>query len=258
MERVAFLIEPSGDRISCLLNPEDLELRRVAGLRARRGAGGIVTGHARSDDPLIATGGGATEIDLRLLFDIEIAQEGRQGMGPAQTAPLPMGPTDVRELTRPLWDLAENGEGADGYGAPPVVRFIWGKSWNILGVVLAVAERLERFDTAGAPGRSWLSLRLRRVAESESRPVPRQPVTPQFETQGPEDQHEREHDAVLEIPADQDGLLMLRLDQIAADRYGSPDLARPLAEYNGLDDLLRSYDMLRLSLPPISSLTGRP
>lgn len=257
MERVAFLIEPSGDRISCLLNPEDLELRRVAGVRTRRGAGGAVTGHARSDDPLIATGGGATEIDMRLLFDIEIAQEGRQSAN-AEAPGIPAGPSDVRQLTRPLWDLAENGEGADGYGAPPVVRFIWGKSWNILGVVLAVAERLERFDAAGTPGRSWLSLRLRRLAESEARPVPRQPVTPQFETPAPEDQRDQRHDTMLEIPADEDGLLMQRLDQIAADRYGSPDLARPLAEYNGLDDLLRGYDVLRLSLPPLASLVGRP
>jgi hypothetical protein len=38
MERVAFLLERSGERISCLLNPENLEARRTAGVRTRRPA----------------------------------------------------------------------------------------------------------------------------------------------------------------------------------------------------------------------------
>ncbi len=63
---------------------------------------------------------------------------------------------------------------------------------------------------------------------------------------------------MLEIPADEDGLLMLRLDQIAADRYGSLTWPGRWPSINGLDDLLRSYDMPRLSLPPVSSPTGRP
>jgi len=36
MERVAFLIEPGGERIECLLNPETLVVRRVAGTSAAR------------------------------------------------------------------------------------------------------------------------------------------------------------------------------------------------------------------------------
>jgi hypothetical protein len=40
---------------------------------------------------------------------------------------------------------------------------IWGKSWNIPGIVVAVAERLEHFTAAGVPRRSWLRLRLLRV-----------------------------------------------------------------------------------------------
>ena len=87
MERVAFLLERSGERISCLLNPENLEARRTAGLRTRQGGGGFLTGVARSEDPLIATGGGVTEYDLHLLFDVEVAREGRVERRPVQPSP---------------------------------------------------------------------------------------------------------------------------------------------------------------------------
>ena len=188
MERVAFLVESTGERITCLLNPEAVVMRRLAGLSPRTGATGIVTGQALTDDPLLATGGGTTEIDLDLLVDVDIARE--QAPARVETVEVP-GATeapgaaalvemDVRELTRLLWNLAENGRGADGYGAPPLVRFIWGRAWNVLSVVTAIAERLERFNQGGMPQRSWLRLRLRRVTESEARPAPAAPVTPLF------------------------------------------------------------------------------
>ncbi len=74
---MTFLIESTGARVSCLLNPEALEARRSAGVVRRRGAGGALLGNPRTDDPLVATGGGITEYDLKLLFDIDVANEGR-------------------------------------------------------------------------------------------------------------------------------------------------------------------------------------
>ena len=35
MERVAFVVESTGERLGCLLNPESLVLRRLAGIRPR-------------------------------------------------------------------------------------------------------------------------------------------------------------------------------------------------------------------------------
>ena len=93
MERVTFLIERSGARIACLLNPESLEARRQAGITRRRHSGGGVLGNPRSDDPLISTGGGITEYDLQLLFDIDVANEGRPARAPApplQSMPPPL------------------------------------------------------------------------------------------------------------------------------------------------------------------------
>ena len=161
MERVAFLIESTGQRLRCLLNPESLVLQRQAGVQPRQGVTGTVSGRQRSDDPMHIAGGGVTELTLDLLFDVSIAGSS------VLTG-------DVRELTGPLWDLAETA-GAPGvrYQEVPKVRLVWGKSWNIPGLVTAVAERLDAFSPAGVPRRSWLRMRLRRLAESnESWRVP--------------------------------------------------------------------------------------
>ena len=321
MERVTFLIERSGARIACLLNPESLEARRQAGIIRRRHSGGGVLGNPRSDDPLISTGGGITEYDLQLLFDIDVANEGRparapapplQSIPPAQVdgpagessgpdtpatdplaaeqpadqvaldepsdaaaepapaeppadaipapvpsiapapAPEPPGVIDVRELTQPLWALAETGSLVDGAIAPQRVRFIWGKSWNIPAVVLAVAERLERFDANGVPQRSWLSLRLRRVEEhAEGAAPPRQPTTPQFQIDRPGTSDAGSDDQeVITMPVDPEGYSVVRHDQIGAEFYGDPAMGRAVFEYNGRDDLLRAGEGDRLRLPP--------
>src|ERR1700686_4396973 len=106
MERVAFLLEKTGERIPCLLNPASVVVRRLAGVRVRQSSTGPLTGAALKDDPLLYTGGGMTEILLDLLFDVSLA-------GTTVAA------EDVRELTRPLTGLAEGSEGEDGYGQVP-------------------------------------------------------------------------------------------------------------------------------------------
>ena len=114
MERVGFLLE-TGERLSCLLNPESIEIRRRAGVQPRRSVGGILTGRGLTDDPLLYTGGGSTEFKLDLLFDVSVAGSSLQT-------------EDVRHLTLPLWRLAENAVGEDGYGRLPIVRFVWGRA----------------------------------------------------------------------------------------------------------------------------------
>ena len=65
-------------------------------------------------------------------------------------------------------ELAENVAALDGAARLRTVRLVWGKSWNVPAVVVAVAERFERFDASGSPQRSWLRLRLLRVGASTS------------------------------------------------------------------------------------------
>src|SRR2546426_10403439 len=103
MDRVGFLIEDSGERLGCLLNPETLEIMRVAGVKPRRAAGGLFTGKGLRDDPLLFTGGGTTELKMDLLFDVGLAGSSIQS-------------EDVRDLTGAILQLAENQPGAAGLG----------------------------------------------------------------------------------------------------------------------------------------------
>src|SRR4051794_33683379 len=157
MERVAFLVEDTGEHIACLLNPDTVVLTRTAGVEPRRSAGGRLTGAGLADDPLLFTGGGRTELNLDLLFDVDLA--------PARAQVV-----DVRQMTRPIWRLSENSAEVQRQRRPPSVRFVWGRAWNIPGVVTKVAERFDRFSDDGSPLRSWLRLefvRIGRAADEE-------------------------------------------------------------------------------------------
>jgi len=249
MERVAFLVESTGVRLGCLLNPESIVTRRRAGIRARSLGRRPLTGPGLSDDPLLFTGGGTTELTLDLLFDISLAGSSIVSH-------------DVRDLTRPLWQLAENAAATQGYGAPPLVRFVWGKSWNFPGIVIAVAEKLEYFSAEGAPGRSWLRMQLLRVSEPrtdaiDSSPVGNVPQVPAVEggREGAPDQV-LVHQLIGEGPGPQSEQESApdRLDVIAYQYCGFP-WWKPVAEFNDLDDPTRipAGTLLRIPLEWLSS-----
>ena len=163
MERLAFLIEATGQRVFALANPAEVEIRRAAGGAPRTISGRSVVEPGASDAIRLATGGGTTEIDVQLLFDTSLATSmaGTAGTAVEQEE-------DVRPLSEPLWLLAENDTGRFG---PPVVRFIWGSAWNIRCVVSEAAQRFENFSPGGAPSRCWMRLRLVRIpGESEANP----------------------------------------------------------------------------------------
>ncbi|PTL84227.1 hypothetical protein [Vitiosangium sp. GDMCC 1.1324] len=247
MERVAFLIEPEGLRLGALLNPETLVMRRTAGVRPRRALGVPLTGAGLTDDPLLFTGGGTTELTLELLFDVTLA-------GSSVTS------EDVRDLTRPLWQLAENAHAEEGYGRPSFLRVVWGKVLNMPCVVAAVAERLEHFTDSGAPRRSWLSLRLLRVEED----VAQQMEAPRV----PEGGVDAEQVAASLPPEAFDTQSVLsggpepgsgqRLDEIAWERYRDPSMWRLIASINGVDDPMHLDTGTVLRLPPASALRGTP
>ena len=226
MERVSFLVEATGARLSCLLNPETLAVRRAAGVRPRRSASGALAGAELTDDPLLHTGGGRTEIDLDLLFDVSLA-------GSNVVA------DDVRDLTRPFWNLAENA------GGGTQVRFVWGKAWNIPGVIVFVAERLENFTPQGVARRSWLRLRLWRVSES---PGQRTDSGPPLDA-----------GALAALPPDALAVRTLgggdgpggteRLDNFLARNGVSPANWKAVATLNGIDDPHRMRPTASLRLP---------
>jgi len=227
MERVAFLIENTGERIGCLLNPRSLTIQRTAGVRPRQTISGPVSGGWLTDDPLLFTGGGRTELTLELLFDVTIAGS------TVQTS-------DVRELTRPLWELTERTSASDsGFPRYPQVRFVWGKAWNVPGVIVAVAERLEHFTAEGEPRRSWLRMRLVRVAEPDVSDDPESSLLPM--TLAPPEQGE---EVFHEVMGDE------RLEDLAAAYYGDPSLWRLIADANSIDDPLHVPAGTVLRIPP--------
>ena len=239
MERVAFLIEETNARLGCMLNPETLVIRRLAGVQPQRSISGPVTGLSLSDDPLFFTGGGRTVLELALLFDVTLLGSSIQT-------------DDVRALTAPFWHLAENSARRSGYGTPPQIRFIWGKSWNIPGIVEAVAERFDRFTREGVAQRSWLSLRMVRVNE----PLAPPPDPPAI---GLADLPEA---SLLSTQTDDwetsvalgDGAGNERLDQMAAQAYDNPSLWRLLAVANNIDDPAQVPAGTVLRIPPLALL----
>jgi hypothetical protein len=241
MERVAFLVDATGERIDCLLNPETVEVRRLAGVRPRTSDGRQLVGAGLADDPLHFTGGGRTELVLDLVFDVDLVES-------------PIAPADVRELTGPLWRLAENSAQERGSLRPPLVRLVWGKSWNLPGVIVAIAERFDAFGATGVPRRSWLRLKLLRVAEpaaaarrsydeelSAGASAPTAPAGGAVQVVG---------DGVSGGGASGAEGTSTRFDLVAAEALGNPFRWRLLAEHNGLANPLDVPGGTVLRIPP--------
>jgi hypothetical protein len=245
VERVAFLLEKTGERLPCLLNPASVVVRRVAGVQARQSTHGPLTGAGRKDDPVLHTGGGMTEILLDLLFDVSLVE-----------SPTPT--EDVRDLTRPLTELAEGQEGDDGYGQVPPVRFVWGKCWNVLGLVAAVSERLEYFTSNGAPQRSWLRMRFLRTGESAAADADANDDDLSLDDLPDE----------IDVPPDELNAHQItgagdeldgsgsteRLDEIAALHYGNPAWWRLIATFNDIDNPWGISAGRLLMIPPDSAI----
>jgi len=235
VERVAFLIEGSGQRIDCLLNPETLEVTRLAGIRPRTTATGALVGANLTDDPLLFTGGGRTELVLDLVFDVDLVESS----GPD---------ADVRALTRPLWQLAENSAEERGSVRPPLARLVWGKTWNVLGVVAAVAERFDSIGSTGVPRRSWLRLKLVRVTDSPTDTAEDIDSTGRAGTVA---SHRRP--GAVQATGDghvETGFGGVRFDLLAEDALGSPHRWRELAEHNDISNPLTVDPGTVLSVPP--------
>lgn len=242
MERVAFLIEETGERVACMLNPESVVLRRAGGVKVRESVGGIVAGTDLLDDPLLLTGGGTTELLLNLLFDVSIEGSTQQT-------------SDVRNLTGPLWQLAENAQREGSAGQPPLVRFFWGKSWNVPGIIAAVAERLEHFTADGAPRRSWLRLRMLRAVPPHGEPGVLHPASightndwPQQGARTPA----QDQVTVHEVNGAQEPLTTERLDLLAFRYYGNAALWRHIAAFNRLASPFVLAAGMALEIPPLT------
>jgi hypothetical protein len=174
----------------------------------------------------------------------------------------------VRDLTAPLARLAENATTTDRYGELPRVRFVWGKAWNIPGVVIAVSERFDRFAPTGVPERSWMRIRFLRVNENPKTSAPAAgsipgkllPDRPRLDLSGlsnldvPDENvqiHESKGGGAAGGAGD-------RLDQLAAKFYGDPALWRLIAAFNSIADPLHVMAGFVLRIPPITAIKKEP
>ncbi|MFT7222867.1 MAG: hypothetical protein ACI82Z_000398 [Cellvibrionaceae bacterium] len=244
MERVVFVIESSNDHIPCLLNPESLLLQRRAGVKTRQFNGGLITGNDLADDPLIFTGGGSTELTINLLFDVNISGAGTDH-------------SDVRKLTGPLWRLSENESQGESHKCPALVRLVWGKAFSFHGVITDIAERLEYFTAEGVSQRSFLRMRMRRVAEYTEEQLMGGKVVPpsmpdDLNSPAPRLDEKATIHSVMGSLAGNDGGNggeAERLDQLAYEHYGDPSQWRLLAWVNNIADPAEVAAGQVLSLP---------
>jgi len=213
-----------------MLNPESLSLKRIAGVRPRASLGGAFTATGLSDNPLLHTGGGLTELNLDLLFDVDVSGS-------------TIKTRDVRELTSPFWELAENMIGTDGTQCPPQVRFVWGKSWNIPGVVVAVSETFDKFTRGGSPTRSWIRLKMLRTLDIVEKPINVKYKHKNFLIP------EKREDLTLSGFVEHIVTLGDRLDMLAFRYFGNASLWRHLASYNNIDDPHHPESIPVLQLP---------
>lgn len=253
MEHVAFIVDATGERLRCMLNPESVTQRRRAGLSARTSIGLAANREALIDNVLVNAGGGMSVLELDLLFDVDLA------------AGSTIVSNDVRAMTAPIWALAEASGAAGMIGrGVPTVRFVWGKSWNIRGVISAVAERLEMFGPSGIPRRSWLRLRLVRVSDNTPERSPATPGTAaavgplRSQARAPRAAlvHRMTHEVTGSIEADGTRTAE-RLDAIAFRYYGAAGYWRALALRNGLDSPIGLKIGMRLEIPPLSELGAK-
>lgn len=198
------------------------------------------------DEPLLFTGAGTTEILLELLFDVSLLGSSVQT-------------EDVRELTQPLWRLAENSVTEGGFGRPPRVRLVWGKRLNEPAVVATLAERLEHFTASGAPRRSWMRMRLVRVEETLSEATQPPPLAPDLSAEQVTAHLPAESFGAHEVlgaggSPGQPPVAGQRLDEIAHQYYGDPSLWRLVASLNGINDPMRVPVGTVLRLPSASAL----
>ena len=259
MERAVFLVENDNTRIPCLLNPESLTIQRTAGIRLRSSSSGPVALTGSSYDPLLYIDGGRTELALDLLFDVSLVSDTAPASTPDSVTT--SSPEDVRDLTQPLMALAEStSEISERPGA--LVRFLWGKAWNVRGVVMAAAERLEYFTDAGVPRRSWLRMRFVVVPEPDSSQAEDFDSAEQFPvTLDPEQEIDleelRTHQTLGEGDTGEgDGFSSERLDEISSRYYGDPALWRLIAEFNNIDNPLEGLAGRILHIPPKSASGG--
>ncbi len=222
MDRIVFLVEETKEQVPCLLNPETVTIRRWSGISEVALDQAPLSQNTSSDTPITLTGGGRTELDLDLLFDVDLTP-------PATPC------DDVRLLTIPLWRLTENAVQVGDLRCIPTVWILWGRQWSVRCVIESIAERFELIGPNGAPRRSWVSLRARRVSDATRTPEAADAHVP---TTKPLPSRDAPTAVVASGDGGGGGYWGARPDLLATELTGDPARWREVCEANAIDDPL--------------------
>lgn len=232
MQRMIFFAEGEKTRLTCMLNPESILMRRKAGVRQLESLGGYSTGTRMQDAPLLYTNGGYTELTLDLLFDVTLPGHAMNIRNDNSN-----NADDVTSITSLLWDMSKNILDDEAKKSMKICRVLWGVAFDYTGIITTISERLEYFTPEGFARRSWIRLAIRHVAVDDL-----EPIDP-YKAQVPK-KHESIPDNVQMISEGaspsrvgelvESGESLLRVDKLAQDSHGSDRQWRTMAADYGI------------------------
>jgi len=204
----------TNETVECMFNPTEYSFSKQAEWKEKSRRGQNVP-------HLEFSGGKPTELKLQLFFDTYEAGE------------------DVRQrYTNALWKLAmvdsNLSDSKTKKSRPPKCEFRWGTTWSFKAVVTQISQKFTLFLPDGTPVRATLDVTMKQIEDEGLYPR-------QNPTSGSGEGH-RVHTV-------RQGE---RLDWIATQEYGDPNMWRFIAEENGIDNPfeLRPGTLLRLPPPP--------
>lgn len=214
--------------VECMFNPKEYTFAKQNKWTEKTAKGEVVP-HLEYE------GGAPASLKLQLLFDTleDHSPQGKSGV-------------DVRIYTRGLWDMMRAPESArnsqTGKGAPPYVRFQWGRLWAFKAVIESLSQRFTLFAKDGTPLRALVDIGLKQIED--------------------EGQYPRQNPSSGSEPGGR--LYTVRegdtLAGIAAALYGNPTVWRYLADHNRLSDPRRirpGQVLLVRPLPALDEPRGR-
>lgn len=194
----------TGEEVECMFNPKEYTFAKQNKWTEKTAKGETVP-HLEYE------GGAPANLKLQLLFDTleDHPPKGKSGV-------------DVRIYTKGLWDMMKAPETAvnskTGKGAPPYVRFQWGRLWAFKAVIESLSQRFTFFAPDGTPLRALVDIGLKQIED--------------------EGQYPRQNPSSGGEPGER--LYTVRegdtLAGIAAAMYGDPTVWRYLADHNRLSD----------------------
>jgi Contractile injection system tube protein/LysM domain len=148
--------KPSG--IPFMFNPKEYTFSK-----SNRWTGGGTPGKApesggaqKNSPELQFEGGEASSLKMQLFFDTY-----HQSTSPGSAR-------DVRKLTEEIWALmyvSDKKRDKTQFTRPPLVKFMWGKTWTFDAVIESISQQFTMFLPDGTPVRAILDVSFRQVKD---------------------------------------------------------------------------------------------